>query len=117
MHPAPHQKELFVRPTPSPGTVFVNDRVSVQTEEKQRVVFVQGVVFSHYSIDDRSAEAYAMVQLFEAGYADQNALLRLLSPSASTLPGTLKGGWLERARATRRTPLRHCFRAQENPCA
>jgi hypothetical protein len=64
MHPAP-QKELFVRPTPSPGTVFVNDRVSVQTEEKQRVVFVQGVVFSHYSIDDRSAEAYAMVQLFD----------------------------------------------------
>src|ERR1700730_7147626 len=66
------KKSLFVRPTPSPGTVFVNDRVSVQTEEKQRVVLVQGVVFSHYSIDDRSAEAYAMVQLFETGYARQN---------------------------------------------
>jgi len=85
MHPAPHQKELFVRPTPSPGTVFVNDRVSVQTEEKQRVVFVQGVVFSHYSIDDRSAEAYAMVQLFEAGYADQNDIARCFGYSARAL--------------------------------
>jgi hypothetical protein len=34
--------------------------------------FVHGIIFSHYSIDDRSAEAYAMVQLFESGYADQN---------------------------------------------
>jgi len=31
------------------GTVFVNDRVCIQTEEKQRVVFVHGVVFAHYS--------------------------------------------------------------------
>src|SRR5258707_13464405 len=85
MHPAPHQKELFGRPTPSSGTVFVNDRVSVQTEEKQRVVFVQGVVFSHYSIDDRSAEAYAMVQLFEAGYADQNDIARCFGYSARAL--------------------------------
>ncbi len=85
MHPAPHQKELFVRRTPSPGTVFVNDRVSVQTEEKQRVVLVQGVVFSHYSVDDRSAEAYAMVQLFEAGYADQNDIARCFGYSARSL--------------------------------
>jgi DNA-binding CsgD family transcriptional regulator len=85
MHPAPNQKELFVRPTPSPGTVFVNDRVSVQTEEKQRVVLVQGVVFSHYSIDDRSAEAYAMVQLFEAGYAHQNDIARCFGYSARAL--------------------------------
>src|SRR5260370_35287658 len=80
-----NQKELFVRPAPSPGTVFVNDRVSVQTEEKQRVVFVQGVVFSHYSIDDRSAEAYAMVRLFEAGYADQNDIARCFDDSARAL--------------------------------
>jgi hypothetical protein len=36
------------------------------------VVLVHGIIFSHYSIDDRSAEASAMVQLFESGYADQN---------------------------------------------
>jgi len=49
------------------------------------VVFVQGVVFSHYSIDDRSAEAYAMVQLFEAGYADQNDIARCFGYSARAL--------------------------------
>ena len=70
------QTELFAQPRPPSGTVFVNDRVCLQTEEKQRVVFVQGVVFAHYSIEDRPAEAYAMVQLFESGYADQNDIAR-----------------------------------------
>ena len=45
MRPPPPQKELFACPPPTPGTVFVNDRVCIQTEEKQRVVFVHGVVF------------------------------------------------------------------------
>src|SRR6266852_2616163 len=85
MDPAPHQKELLACPTPSPGTVFVNDRVCVQTEENQRVIFVHGVAFSHYSIEDRSAEAYAMVMLFEAGYADQNDIARCLGYSARSL--------------------------------
>jgi hypothetical protein len=71
MRPAPPQRELFVRPAPSSDTVVVNDRVCFQTEEKQRVVFVHGVIFSHYAIEDRTAEAYAMVLLFESGYADQ----------------------------------------------
>ena len=85
MDPAPHQKELLACPTPSPGTVLVNDRVCVQTEENQRVIFVHGVAFSHYSIEDRSAEAYAMVMLFEAGYADQNDIARCLGYSARSL--------------------------------
>ena len=67
MSPAPRQKEFFARPTPTPSTVFVNDRVCVQTEEEQRVVFVHGIIFSHYPIEDRTAEAYAMVTLFETG--------------------------------------------------
>jgi DNA-binding CsgD family transcriptional regulator len=85
MSPAPLQKELFVRPAPSSDTVFVNDRVCFQTEEKQRVVFVHGVVFSHYAIDDRTAEAYAMVLLFESGYADQNDIARCFGYSARSL--------------------------------
>jgi DNA-binding CsgD family transcriptional regulator len=79
------QTELFAQPRPPSGTVFVNDRVCLQTEEKQRVVFVQGVVFAHYSIEDRSAEAYAMVQLFESGYADQNDIARCFGYSARSL--------------------------------
>jgi DNA-binding CsgD family transcriptional regulator len=85
MSPAPPQKELFAHPTPTPGTVFVNDRVGIQTEEDQRVISVHGVVFSHYSTKDRTAEAYAMVQLFESGYADQNDIARCFGYSARSL--------------------------------
>jgi len=85
MSPAPRQKEFFARPTPTPGTVFVNDRVCVQTEEQQRVVFVHGIISSHYPIEDRTAEAYAMVTLFETGYADQNDIARCFGYSARTL--------------------------------
>ena len=85
MRPAPREEELFARPTPNPGTVFVNDRVSVQTEEDQRVIFVHGVAFSHYSMQDRTAEAYAMVTLFESGYADQNDIARGFGYSARSL--------------------------------
>jgi DNA-binding CsgD family transcriptional regulator len=85
MSPAPRQTEFFARPTPTPGTVFVNDRVCVQTEEEQRVVFVHGIIFSHYPIEDRTAEAYVMVTLFETGYADQNDIARCFGYSARTL--------------------------------
>ena len=85
MSPAPPQKELFARPAPTPGSIFVNDRVCVETEQGQRVLFVHGIVFSHYSIKDCSAEAYAMVQLFESGYADQNDIARCFGYSARTL--------------------------------
>src|SRR5258707_14118101 len=85
MSPPPPQKELFARPTPTPGTVFVNDRVCVQTEEEQRVVFVHGIVFSHYPIEDRIAEAYAMVTLFESGDADQTDIARCFGYWARTV--------------------------------
>ena len=46
---------------------------------------MHGVVFSHYSIKDRTAEAYAMVLLFESGYADQNDIARCFGYSARSL--------------------------------
>lgn len=85
MKPAPQQSELLPRPTPIPGTAFVNDRVCFRTEETQRVISVQGIVFAHYSIEDRAAEAYAMVMLFESGYADQNDIARCFGYSIRTL--------------------------------
>ena len=83
--PGATSKGVFCPPYSNPGTVFVNDRVCVQTEEDQRVVFVHGIVFSHYPIEDRTAEAYAMVTLFESGYADQNDIARCFGYSARTL--------------------------------
>src|SRR5260221_3760813 len=86
MRPAPpYEDELFTHPTEISSTVVVNDRVCIQTEEDQRVISVHGVVFSHYSIEDRTAEAYAMVLLFESGYADQNDIARCFGYSARSL--------------------------------
>jgi transposase len=85
MSSAPFQEELFTHPTAISGTVFVNDRVCIQTEEDQRVISVHGVIFSHYSINDRAAEAYAMVLLFESGYADQNDIARGFGYSVRSL--------------------------------
>lgn len=65
--------------------VFVNDRVSLQTEADQRVILVHGVVYAHYSQEDRLAEAYALGTLFESGYADQNDLARSFGYSTRTL--------------------------------
>jgi len=81
----PDQEQLFTDPSPGSNTVFVNERVSFQTENHQRLILVQGVVFSHYSLQDRAAEAYSLVKLFESGYADQNDLARCFGYSARTL--------------------------------
>lgn len=64
---------------------MVNHHVCVQTEGNQRVILVHGIVFSHYSTQDRAAEAYAMVTLFESGYADQNDIAHSFGYSTRTL--------------------------------
>jgi transposase len=110
MSSAPFQQELFTHPTGPSGTVFVNDRVCVQTEEDQRVITVHGVVFSHYPINDRTAEAYAMVLLFESGYADQNDIARCFGYSVRSLrryQERLKAGGLSALARPRGRPSGH----------
>ncbi len=85
MNPAPDPSNLFPDFLPVPQMVFVNDCVSVQTVADQRVILVHGVVHSHYSREDRVAEAYAQVSLYESGYADQNDLARSFGYSPRTL--------------------------------
>src|SRR5438874_1467289 len=85
MYSSPDQSDLFPGFVPAPQMVFVNDRVSFQTEAKQRVILVHGVAYSHYSLEDRIAEAYALVKLYESGYADQNDLARAFGYSTRTL--------------------------------
>jgi len=82
---APEQKVLLSLSPASAGITIVNDRVSFRTEETTRVISVHGIVFAHYDVADRSAEAYAMVSLFEAGYADQNDLAKSFGYAARTL--------------------------------
>lgn len=81
----PQQKELLSCPPPPSGTVYVNDRVSFRTEGTQRVISVHGVVFAHYSVEDRAAEAYAMITLWESEYATQTQIARAFGYSARSL--------------------------------
>jgi prepilin-type processing-associated H-X9-DG protein len=49
------------------------------------VISVHGVVFAHYSVGDRAAEAYAMIALCESGYASQTQIARAFGYSARSL--------------------------------
>jgi hypothetical protein len=51
------QRLLLSFPSPPSGTIYVNDRVSFRTEGTERVISVHGVVFAHYDVGDRAAEA------------------------------------------------------------
>ena len=81
----PQQNELLSCPPSPSGTVCVNDRVSFRTEGTQRVISVHGVVFAHYSVADRAAEAYAMTTLWESEYATQTQIARAFGYSARSL--------------------------------
>jgi DNA-binding CsgD family transcriptional regulator len=81
----PQQIELLSYPPPPVGTVYVSDGVSFRTEGTHRAISAHGVVFAHYSVEDRAAEAYAMVMLWESGYATQTQLARAFGYSARSL--------------------------------
>jgi hypothetical protein len=85
MEPKLRQGELFPVAAPEPGTVVVNERVTLRTSENHRVVCVDGLVFHHYEFGDRMAESYAMVMLVESGYADQNDVARAFGQSVRSL--------------------------------
>lgn len=79
------QKKLLPFAPHPAGTTIVNDRVLFRTEGARRVISVHGIVFAHYDVTDRAAEAYAMISLFESGYADQNDIARCFGYSTRTL--------------------------------
>lgn len=81
------QEDLFPPAPPDPDgeAVLVNDRVTVRTSRGQRVVVVDGVVLHSYAAEDRAANAYAMVLLVEAGYADQNDVARAFGVATRTV--------------------------------
>ena len=59
--------------------------MSFRTEGTQRVISVHGVVFAHYGVEDRAAEAYSMVTLWESEYATQTQIARAFGCSARSL--------------------------------
>ncbi len=79
------QGRLFADSPPPGGVVVIDDRCVVRTGDEHRVVIVSGVVLAQYALGDRMAEAHAMVQLVEGGWADQNDVARAFGYSARTL--------------------------------
>ena len=65
--------------------VVINGRCSLRAEGDQRVIVVAGLPVHHYRADDAVAEAYAMVFLVEAGFAQQTEVARAFGRSARTL--------------------------------
>jgi transposase len=69
--PEPPQPELFSPASAPTDAVAINARCSLKTCDGRRVVLVAGLPIAHYATGDAMAEAYAMVQLVEQGWADQ----------------------------------------------
>ena len=71
-------------PTPS-NSVVINARCSLRIEADQRVIVVAGLPVHHYCAGDAVAEAYAMVFLVEAGFAQQTEVARAFARSVRSL--------------------------------
>lgn len=82
---AAKQGDLFPGQGAPAGTVVVNDRCVLKTQDEHRVVVVSGVVLAQYGLGDAMAEAYAMVSLVEQGWADQNDVARAFGCTSRTV--------------------------------
>ena len=67
------------------NTVVINARCSLRVEEDQRVIVVAGLPVHHYCAGDAVAEAYAMVFLVEAGFAQQTEVAHAFACSERTV--------------------------------
>ena len=65
--------------------VVINARCSLRVEEDQRVIVVAGLPVHHYRAEDVVAQAYAMVFLVEAGFAQQTEVARAFARSERTV--------------------------------
>ena len=78
------QHKLFELAAPT-GLQVINDRCLFRTQDGHRVVIVSGIILAQYAVGDRMAEAHAMVNLVEQGWADQNDVARAFGCSARTV--------------------------------
>jgi DNA-binding CsgD family transcriptional regulator len=67
------------------GLRVLNERCLVRTQAGHRIVVVSGVTIAHYAVGDALAEAYAMVNLVEQGWAHQDEVARGFDCSARTV--------------------------------
>src|SRR6266446_4168923 len=65
-------EDLFPNVRNPEGTLVINDRCLIKSQHNHCVVIVCGVVVAQYQSEDSMAEGYAIVNLVEQGWADQN---------------------------------------------
>ena len=78
-------QDLFPEARNPPELGAINDRCQIRTQEGHRVVIVSGIPVAQYAIADRMAEAHAMVNLVDQGWADQNDVARAFGCSARSV--------------------------------
>ncbi len=82
---AAQTEDLFPEVRNPPHLRVINDRCLMRTQDGHRVVIVSGVVLAQYALEDRMAQAHAMVSLVEQGWADQNDVACAFGYSVRTL--------------------------------
>ena len=85
MATTPDEPDFFPEVRNPEGTRVINERCLISTQEGHSVVRVSGIVLAHYAVTDRMAEAYAMVNLVEQGWATQIEVASAFSKSARTV--------------------------------
>ena len=85
MSEVPRQGDLFPEVGAPDGTSCVSARCLMRTQDGHRVLIVAGVVIAHYVLGDRMAEAHAMVDLVDQGWADQKEVARAFGCSARSV--------------------------------
>jgi transposase len=79
-------QQVLALPLPAASNnVVINARCSLRIEADQRVIVVAGLPVHHYRAEDAVAEAYAIVFLVEAGYAQQTDVARAFGRSVRTI--------------------------------
>src|SRR5881392_3619936 len=83
--PGKRQQTLALPSPAASNTVMINARCSLRIEADQRVIVVAGLPVHHYRAEDAVAEAYAMVFLAEAGFAQQTDVARAFARSVRSV--------------------------------
>ena len=77
--------DLFPEARNPQGTVAINDRCVLRTQDGHCVLLVSGIVLAQYAVTDRMAQAHAMVSLVEQGWADQIEVARAFHCTVRTV--------------------------------
>jgi transposase len=67
------------------GTLVINERCVLRTQDGHCVLLVAGIILAQYEATDRMAEALAMVSLVEQGWADQSEVARAFHCATRTV--------------------------------